>query len=49
MKFSSKKVGKFTFDEEKLKEKSNKFMIFYFESGFKSQHLKNKNKKKDGI
>ena len=45
MKFSSKKVGKFTFDEEKLKEKSNKIYDILLKSGFKSHHLENKNKK----
>ena len=41
MKFSSKKVGKFTFDEEKLKEKSNKIYDILLKSGFKSHHLEN--------
>jgi len=45
MKFGSKKVGKYIFDEEKLIEKSNKIYDILFKAGFKSKHLENGNNK----
>lgn len=45
MKFSSKKVGKYTFDKDILNEKSNKVYEILLKAGFKSRHLENNNKK----
>lgn len=45
MKYSSKKVGKYIFDQKILNEKSNKIYELLLKSGFKSQHLENNHKK----